>query len=883
MKLQNLAVMFICIVLPLSMILSSYTGSRVQTLELQTRYDVKLNNATADAVNAFQINTYNGDESMYANYKMEDIQAAVNTFYNSMRTNFSMGGYNNRDIQEFVPALVFTLYDGYYIYSPYQNTWDEETLEISKNYKNTTNGEVTYNKDMVDGISNKREWLYGLKPYIYYSCRYIKGNIDVVITYALDNYISIKGKKGDEIIDKSGYLLSDVKEVSGKYVYRGITIDTETDYKETVLVDGQILTLPCRKVNGTKYYKKDNGEVFHFFNGTKTVDSALQFDVAENINAVEYYKQALELKNYINTSGLADLSTTDAVDEKGEKTLSERFGDHKIFEELFDSNKIIEEGDSLFNSHRLDVIKYSVERNLSIAISNYNNYTDISANFQMPQLRDYEWENIANNISMISFLQGLPIGAKIYNGYSIVSNNKNQELVSEDSIYILTVDNTYHNIRDDHLYTNGDSYLVGAKGYYNINFERKSGADSSGQTNYYFPVAKESSGFPTGCYNSIVNTREMKEGKLSDILKNNNTLAKIYYTALGRERYGLYRAENPTNITESISSDADKDNLAIKFTLEYSDIYDKATIKLVVTGDDADTAIISYDDTEGIIKINDKQYECTKNGTYTFYAKSSDGKQTAIVKPQINGIRTNEEFIRNNVKPGDYIRYEAPNNSITIPSSSSGYENEQVFNTQTYFSGWRVLYNDNEHGLQIISADVVTGDTGLYLKGQNGYNNCVSILNSIASQYVNSSVAEWGRSVGSDPTSPTNDTTNNVNLSWEPYDDSGCKDYDNNYVKDLETLKYNGMTASSNATYVWLASRMYEGKFEGTYGENNWFVRTFSTSGRDSNQLLFSQNSNGGSQNTGQSAGVRSVIKLKDGIKIVSGSGTPGNEYIISP
>ena len=56
MRLDGLAIMFIVLILPLSMVLSSYTESRVDTLRLQAQYDVKLDNATADAITAFQTN-----------------------------------------------------------------------------------------------------------------------------------------------------------------------------------------------------------------------------------------------------------------------------------------------------------------------------------------------------------------------------------------------------------------------------------------------------------------------------------------------------------------------------------------------------------------------------------------------------------------------------------------------------------------------------------------------------------------------------------------------------------------------------------------------------------------------------------------------------------
>lgn len=172
MKLQGLAVIAIIIILPMTIILSSYSQSQIKTLQLQTQYDSKLQNATYDAIKAFQLNMSNSSTSDLANSKMRDIKASVNTFYNSLASHFNMVGYGKDVLQNYVPAIVYTLYDGYYIYSAYDNTLD---FDENASYKNG-------------------ESIYGLKPYIYYSCRYKpNGNSDFVITYSLDSYITIQG------------------------------------------------------------------------------------------------------------------------------------------------------------------------------------------------------------------------------------------------------------------------------------------------------------------------------------------------------------------------------------------------------------------------------------------------------------------------------------------------------------------------------------------------------------------------------------------------------------------------------------------------------------------------------------------------------------------
>ena len=154
-------------------------------------------------------------------------------------------------------------------------------------------------------------------------------------------------------------------------------------------------------------------------------------------------------------------------------------GKYYIFD---DSRNSIEDPNSNFNQHRREVIKYSIEKNLSTAIANFNKFTGSTNNFQMPKLKETEWDKILNHISIISFLQGLNIGGKIYNGYSIITNTKNKEVVSEDSIYILTGDGYYHNPLENNL--KNDSNLV--RGILNVDLERKMQKTGS-TTKYYYP------------------------------------------------------------------------------------------------------------------------------------------------------------------------------------------------------------------------------------------------------------------------------------------------------------------------------------------------------------------------------------------------------------
>ena len=546
MKYQYLAVVFVIIMLPISLVFSAYLGAQLQTLDLQLSYDTKLDNTTYDAIKAFQLNTVNSGTSDFLNSKIRDIEAAANSFFTSLATNFNMSGYNSEILQEYVPALVFTLYDGFYIYSPFENTLDADTISRLPANATYTNGEE----------------VTGLKPYIYYSCRYVRGQIDVTITYSLDNYITIQGTdQNGKAINDAGYLIDDVtyNASSGQVTYRGIEITSEKQLEEFV-GDKKYQYI---KINGQKYYLDESNSAgprwFYLDNGKMSyLNENQNFRDENNDMAYRYYKEAAEFKNRLSNYGILNLRSSDArspqgtaltpvTDINGDVIYDFTGGDYKIFD--FSDNggtSNIEEKDSNFNDHRLAVIRYVIETNLSVALANYNNYGTGNFEFRMPKLGEKEWNRILNNVCLISFLQGLSIGGKIYNGYSVINNNKNEEVVTEESIYIVddvtvpaTTNSTYHRVNHKDL-----TVTANTKGIFNIDLERKSlGSDQRETTLYYFPRRD------LGCYTCFVAQTNINGGydNVYDYLDsisssaNGRALAKVYYTALGRERYSMYK------------------------------------------------------------------------------------------------------------------------------------------------------------------------------------------------------------------------------------------------------------------------------------------------------------------------------------------------------
>lgn len=349
LKLQTLSVIFVLIMLPVIILLSYYIDTQIDTIALQNSYDTKLLNATYDAIVAFELNTVNNNYSTNAESLRRDINASVNTFTKSLANNFGVSGYGSNYMLPYIPALVYTLYDGYYIYAPMPNTTLNEDGKAVTVYEHT------------------------LKPYVYYTARYTSGtDTDFVINYSLDNYIVLYGKIKEEYHSKAGYL-------------------TYTD----------------------KYYGYDTyeGDAGTYFEATK--------------------KFTQEFNELIKNLGDLEMTTDDGQEQK--------ISAKQIF--YIDDKNDPEVKTSAFCEHKNSVIKNSIQSNLNSAIASYNERSeglDIVYDFKMPILDEEEWDKMLSNVSIIAFMQGLPVGMKTYNNYMIVTSTKNKQCVDAESLYFVT-------------------------------------------------------------------------------------------------------------------------------------------------------------------------------------------------------------------------------------------------------------------------------------------------------------------------------------------------------------------------------------------------------------------------------------------------------------
>ena len=457
MKMQSLAVIFVIIMIPITLVISTYTQSQIDTLTMQTSYDTQLSNATYDAVKAFQLNELNSNTQNIDTEKIRDIEASINTFYNSLATSLGISGYKEDELKDYVPALVYTLYDGYYIYAPF--------YDIEKTNENGTKGKY----------SN------GLKPYIYYTERYQNGtNLDITINYTLDNYITVYGTLSDgSYVTRSGYLINPDDASDDGTTYKGISIGTELleeindinyatktrspyvyTYSQGQKVYNSVTGTYETTVNSQrkKVYTDDGGASWYEITVDRRKNEIRDNDqkptTLQDNSAQQYYKEAKEFSKWVEEKlGGLQLKNVVATTAQKEKLIINAGNENQYIFNFDATSNDPEKRSSYFNEHRRNVIKNSILSNLATAIAGYNSISqvnNIAYNFKLPVLQEDEWDSILENVSVISFLQGLPIKNKYYNGYSIVTNNQNKEFVDPKSIYFIDHNNPgkYHSIEE---------------------------------------------------------------------------------------------------------------------------------------------------------------------------------------------------------------------------------------------------------------------------------------------------------------------------------------------------------------------------------------------------------------------------------------------------
>ncbi len=327
-------------------------------------------------------------------------------------------------------------------------------------------------------------------------------------------------------------------------------MEEETTPKEYTYIYNYIDKSNQTVATGEKlYWDKEKGKYFKNSKSQKIWVNSI-VEEKQDASAIAYFKEAYEFSTWVNKN-LSTITVknidTSTLDDRS-KTELNTIGNAQIFN--LEKNDP-ESKDSAFNEHRRAVIRNSIQSNLNVAIANYNNNSEVlgsTYDFRMPILSETDWEKVLDNVCVISFMQGLPIKTKMYNGYSIISNDVNKETINSDLFYFIDkTTGVYHKIECNTLkesVKNKDSI----KAYTNLLFRKQTLTKTDKTTRYYYGHTQ------TACYDCIISTKNVSTKE--EVLTNTKakpeltTIKTEYYLALARERYNLYKATAVTNYTD---------------------------------------------------------------------------------------------------------------------------------------------------------------------------------------------------------------------------------------------------------------------------------------------------------------------------------------------
>jgi len=265
MKLSNLSIIFVIIMLPIILVVSYYFSLQKSTLAMQNSYDQKLTESTKEAINAFEINTteWNSTYSSLLDSKRRNVMASINTFITSLSNNLGISGTAKENILSYIPAIAFTLYDGYYVYAPAYTPLlyeDDDGIRITDDSGNlkyianetatgtTTEEDGTVTTTNVDDAETTYE--HTLTTYLPYSRKYTWGtNSSVVIEYTLDNYIKVYGTIDGKTVEKEGYL------IHGKFEAVEGGTNNKTIKWNNCIIEKEVLTEQVMLNSGPETYK----------------------------------------------------------------------------------------------------------------------------------------------------------------------------------------------------------------------------------------------------------------------------------------------------------------------------------------------------------------------------------------------------------------------------------------------------------------------------------------------------------------------------------------------------------------------------------------------------------------------------------------------------
>lgn len=747
MKLQNLTVIFVIVIIPVILLVSLYITNGLKTIKYQAIYDSGLLTATHDAIYAFELNTTNDAYSDNAETKRNILKSSVKAFERSLCNTCGISSYNTKEIEEYIPAIMFGMYDGFYMYAP--------SLKSNGTYE------------------------HSLKNYVYYS-EEING---IIIRYSLDSYITVSGDFEDGYETKEGYLM--VLDGSGatgdKYKNIAIHSDDNDDsaikyyqeaYKFTTWFNDKVLakidanyfkidtnndpedensafTKHKREVMKNKIEQVLNSTITAYSNRTTntTVYKMPKLNVYDwekiysNISMVTFFQgKNIGLTNY---NGYCVLNSTNSNEYVNPNLMYFINGGtyHDIrctdMEGISNSSNGYRIG--AFQKTKTETTNNDGETTYSYIYKHDENACYNCINGQISSnasVYDYVRDSETSDIVKSSYFTSL--ARERYNTVKLLETEKDEETITKTFNIEWEGNNGDNSVKPD---------------FFEIEISKKDA--SSNTENFIYDH--------TEAFESGLNTIDLK------LRKNVNKVEITYkFEAKAGERWSGTIDGNTIKFT--YRPQEVKYTVTIKFD-DNSNIYNKRPTKINIS---ASNGFSSYDDYSIKIDSDTTTTDITlyemPSAPYEFLIKNKPyGYESSIVriekdvtitlkcnlkiaKWEMNGTQINGKDKNNNVlqtvKIGDYINYNF--NEYTYTINKEGVKSSESNNTVNLKNGnWRIIGVEKEqllialdNNMPYIALLTTTNDDNAY-----GYDNGMIVFNDISEKYKDGTYATEARTI----------------------------------------------------------------------------------------------------------------------------------------
>ena len=467
------------------------------------------------------------------------------------------------------------------------------------------------------------------------------------------------------------------------------TVQTLYVQQANNLVSEDTINEFLNSINYYSYTETDNAKKLLEAVGFITKDiNEIQYEL-DKISAVTYYVQSVIFSNWvynnfsdIQEKHLIEISGQSYKSVDGKEQVTYKFSDSENY--IFDVKGSTEKGiieiaeDSPFYTHKLNVIKNSIQFNLNSAMSTYNSISARTVSYSMPVMSDTEWEKILTNVSLVSFMQGYKCGLKTYNNYKIVSSTNNELAFLPEYIYFVEKEkfsdelSEYHKINCPKINSASNKFI----------------AFKSNDAKYDKLYDKNNDSYPytydhrnLACYDCI-SDGNYKGLKIFNDAVDTLNLRIAYYLGVGKLRNNLYKmnAIEKSQGYEVIAPGGIS-------TLSLKDIKAIEIVIGTLKTKRPDETVVNYNISYGSTQLNTNQYSVVTNVT-------SDHIITVNVNPN---LAATNKFAYNGLT---VLNYNA-DSSVYSPSDSDPtvckYETETDFNTRQ-----SLIFNDAIKYIRVI-------------------------------------------------------------------------------------------------------------------------------------------------------------------------------------